>query len=303
MKPSLSQPNMPPVNVKDVILTKINSQSITPTPKWQFMCLACVMWVVWGTSVVLGAIAVAVLLFVTEHSMFALFEATHESYAAFVFDVLPYLWIGIFVLMAALAYIHYRKTSRGYRQSMIAVLGTSMGASMLLGAVLHIAGTGAYLDRMMSDMPMYESLEETERELWQQPTEGRLVGSQVAGSDVMQFQDIAGVVWDVDITEMQTADMELFKTGRQIRLLGLTASTQRVFYACGAFPWLFDTSITVGGLATERQAFVERMYAHKDNAVARAAALEASVLEQADPVTMSRCAELATIRRIGRSME
>ena len=101
-------------------------------------------------------------------------------------------------------------------------------------------------------------------------------------------------------------DLSLLESEKMVRVLGTTSDlTTKQFHACGAFPWMLDKSMKIRELSAERQAFVERVYEHKDRAKERLAQLELETFEADDDKLeemMGICAKIAPVRRIEASM-
>ena len=293
-----------PKNLKETVLAKLEGECIQPRPKLFWHCQSCLVWVLWGGSVLLGAVSVAVLIFAAAHMRFALYEATHDTPLSFALEVLPYIWVVVFVLMAALAYFNFRHTKRGYRYPLAQVVISSLVFSIIGGAVLHLAGVGQALDaRLGAYMKTYHSLEERELARWQRPKAGRLVGrmvSSASSSSVVVFTDRNRSTWQLETMDLHAPDRRVLLSGKQVRVLGLDASTTaRTLHACGVFPWMFERNIKLSDMERERKGFIERMYAHKDRIKAREQALTQEVFGDK---AMGRCADMPVIKRISESM-
>lgn len=290
-------------DIKDSVLARLKDESVQPRSKMWWQCQECLVWVLWGASILIGALAVAVLIFASMHASYALFEATHDSPFTFIVEVLPYAWVGIFTVMAWLGYRNFRNTKRGYKYPLTHILLSSIVFSVAGGALLHFAGVGYVLDTSLGRLsPMYVSQAEKEQRMWQRPADGRLVGmteSRQASSSVI-FIDIDGTTWSVNTEDLHKPDLRTLLTGKQVRVLGIYASTSdRTLHACGVFPWMFDKSMGVDDMKEERQAFIERMYAHKDNQLAREAALHDETFGDR---AMGACADMPVVKRIGEMM-
>ena len=297
--------------LKETILERLKRDEVSPVPKWQWYCLECLAWSLWVVSILLGAVAVAMLVFALSYGTAALFEATHESMWAFYLDTAPYGWFVSFLILCIVSYWPLQHTKRGYRYPHTTIVGSSVGMSIVLGVVLHYAGFAAWLDPMLNDMPMpiHRSPESIERSLWQQPDAGRLLGTAESGvvDGYVPFMDITDTTWQLNVAELTNEDRQLLAAGQHVRVLGMppatqgahTTTTPPTLYACGVFPWLYDEDFSLEDLQAERQVFVERMYAHKD-AAARAEALAEATSVAA---TGTLCAGLDVVRRIGEGMQ
>lgn len=288
----------------DRVLSRIEGEDIKPCPRWKFWCRYFGIWVLWAVSVAIGAIAVAVMVYVANHARFALYEATHETPLSFFVEILPYVWIVCFFLMGALAYYNMRHTRHGYRYPFWQVLGSSALFSVIGGLALHFAGVGYLIDTSLGHgMPTYPSMEHKEMKMWQMPKEGRLVGvfSEEKSKDmVYEIVDTNGDEWSITVTELREPDLELLKSGNSVRILGTTtnASTQQ-FHACGVFPWMFDKENEVL-LETERDVFVNRMHEYSESRD-RLEALEDRLFDKktlGKPFMEGTCADLDVVNRM-----
>jgi hypothetical protein len=91
------------------------------------------VWFLWFFSVLFGALAVAVTLYVLMNHQYALYEATHNNLFTFIIEVLPFLWLFIFGLMTLVAIYNLRHTSRGYRYPVSVILASSLLLSLAGG--------------------------------------------------------------------------------------------------------------------------------------------------------------------------
>lgn len=307
MTPSPKQPEQPEVSVRNQVLSRISGEKICPRGRWFFFGRECVVWLVWLFATVLSAVAVALSTFVIMHRQYALYEATHNSFWAFMLEALPYLWIVIFLLAAGLSYYHFRQTRRGYRYPLTLVIGLTLVVSLAGGVLLHYIGMSFAFDHMLGKyLPgVYDSQERKELQFWQRPEEGRLMArfkEEPVPDTVAVVEDVSGRRWAVDMTELFASDREYLRAGREVRLLGLRheggLGTQ--FHACGVFPWLFSHMVSAQQLRSDRAAAIERLHEHRDRALERAnLALEAAKEGlPPPPQEPSLCADIAAVKRL-----
>ena len=310
-------------SLKRTVLDRIDREGVCPRSRLFFQSRECLVWTLWLVTVLGGALAVAVSLFVLLHRRYALYEATHANFLTFLVEVLPYVWLLTFAVMILCAVINLRRTRRGYRYSISLMAISSVLVSFAGGALLQLFGLGALIDHEFGQfMPTYPSQARLERALWQAPTEGRLLGTLVGPVGVatatVWFRDVEGDRWQVNITDFHSADHQTLSSRERVRLLGVTrvpvsdatTSTAR-FHACGAFPWFYDspTPMSTEQLDATRQDFLRRVYEHKENARERLAVLERARLATAtqahdgEQPGMGPCADLPVVRRVERSME
>ena len=261
--------NTPPLkpdnHLKDSVLQRLEREAVTPTPKWYWHCIEGSLWLLWGISILFGALSVSIMLFAGSHIRYALFEATHDSPAAFAIDALPYIWVLAFTLMAALAYKNFRNTKHGYRYPLTQILISSLVFSLVGGLLLHLAGIGGVLDAQLGKtMPLYNSQEEMELRHWQQPELGRMVGriiEQASNTSAVLFNDVEDTIWSVETKELRELDKQMLISGKQVRLLGMFESSddEEYFYACGVFGWMFGSKASLKDMREARTGFIDKM--------------------------------------------
>lgn len=251
--------------LKSKILDRITTEHICPRSRWFFFGIECAVWSAWVVSVVVGAVAIAVTLYVVRLRQYDLYEVTHDNFWYLLIEALPYIWLVTFALMVAFAVYNVRHTARGYRYPFWSVIGSSMVGSLVLGSGLHMLNVGFMVDHSFGEyMPTYPSQMKRDEALWQMPSEGRLVGyfhlPAKASSTIIQFMDIQNVVWAVDTNDLTEADLRLIATGAKVRLMGVRpSSTPALFYACGAFPWYMDAPANPPQLSATRHDYEERI--------------------------------------------
>lgn len=292
--------NPQPNNLKDNILARIEAEAISPYARWVWLVREYAVWVLWGMSVLFGALSVAVLIFASMHAGYAFYEATHDSALTFFVSVLPYVWVFILLIMSGLAYLNIRATKRGYRYQLAHIVLSSFALSIIGGVFLHAAGIGQSLDNHLGRvMPLYLSQEEKEQRLWQQPEHGRLVGK-ISTKDTtgewIVFTDINAGEWVVVTDDLYEQDIHLLERGTLVRVMGLvSSSTPGQIHGCGVLPWMFANDMPLSEVSQEHKAFAERMYAHKDRVKSREAAVQERVYGER---AMGRCADMPVVERI-----
>ncbi len=294
------------------VLERIEEERVSPKSRWYFVVRNSSVWGLWLTTVILGALAIAVTIFVMTNTRYALYEATHESFLGFLLYSLPYVWFVLFITLTSVAIYNLRHTKHGYRFAVWQITVSSMVLSLAGGALLQLFGFGYLVDRELGEhMDMYMSQVKMERALWLQPQEGRLLGRQVFSTTMptttIVFEADSGERWTVDVSELSEPDMALLADKRLVRVVGTTTSvTGKRFHACGAFPWMLNGPMSIERLSQERQAFMQRVYEHKERIVERLEDFETAAFtatESFDPSMMGKCADIATVRRLEAKMD
>lgn len=257
------EPESQTSDLKQTILNRIETEHVCPRSAWFFSGRECMVWTLWVLTVLLGATAVAVTLTVAVYQQHSLFEITHGSPFWFVLEVLPYLWLLIFTVMAIFAVFNLRHTKHGYRYPLWQILGSSLVVSIAGGVGFHLLGVGFILDEQLGmRVEMYTSQIKMEQKMWQAPEAGRLVGAIVFEPTAQEpmgrliFKDVVGFNWEIDESELKPAEIDLIMGGNRIRLLGqVMPDRPGVFHVCGVLPWVYEKRYS----ASELQLFKTNM--------------------------------------------
>lgn len=272
------------LNIKDSVLERLENEGVSPRSRIFWACQEYVIWSLWALTILVGAISVAVVTFASMHAGYALYEVTHESFLTFAIEVLPYIWLIVFIMMSMLAYYNMRHTKNGYKYPFTHIILSSVGFSILGGFVLHYAGVGYYLDTYLGrNSSMYQSQEKMELRMWQVPEDGRLVGvyeSEIKGS-LVRFNDIEGREWSLDTVDLKARDLEVLTTGKKVRVLGLVANgSPMMMHACGIFPWMMERVPELAELRQSKQYFIERMNDERSRRVPKTVTQDSMVSSQ-----------------------
>lgn len=251
---------------KGSVMSRIECGEVWPRSRRFFQTRECVVWALWALSVVVGALAVAVTLFVFTHRQYALYEATHDNFFTFMVEVLPFVWVIVFAAMVGLGVYELRRTKRGYRYPLWQIFASSMVLSLAGGAALQLFGLGYATDHMLGErMGMYDSQEKIEKRLWQKPNEGRLVGIAevplVPPATAVMFKDVEGSVWQVSIKDLEDMELALLGENKPVRMLGtVTDEKGRLFHPCAIFPLKAPNELSMRDMREDREKFAKKMH-------------------------------------------
>lgn len=291
--------------LKDTLLERIESEKVCPRPKLFFQGREIAVWVSWLLSVVVGALAIAVTLFVVEHGQYAFYEASHENFLMFIIEALPYLWLVTFVVMVYVAVYNIRHTKRGYRYPLWAIMVSSVVLSFIGGFVLQLLGFGYEIDEQFGKYAVfYTSQGKFEQRLWQDPDDGRLVGVQtyltLVPTSTIIFKDIEGQGWVMNISELQVSDAELLASQQMVRLLGKPINEDlHLFHVCGVFPWIQEREVSTEELSEQRKGFLDRIKRHAERLTnGPRLEMQGSTFASTTLASESVCATIAPVRRL-----
>lgn len=216
-------------DLKDSILEKIQGEHITPTSKWQFRLRSGALWVPGIFITILGACAFAGMLFGALHAGWKYREFIEPSPLVFFLKAIPLMWVISFVIFAGAIIKVMRLTKGGYRYKTKMILGGSLIASLVLGALLFLA------DSNLGPNPVIRfPVEKRETEIWSNPSQGRIAGIVHLRPDGIILLDIQDKMWMLDVSEIP--DQSLLIDSSMIRVLG-TMLDQDSFQACMIMPW------------------------------------------------------------------
>lgn len=288
-----------PLDLKEAILSRIDTERIAPRARMWWLVREYGVWFLWGLSVLVGAVALAVILYTSMHIRYALYEATHESFTTFLFEAAPYLWFIAFAVMAIFAFYNLRHTKTGYRYSLTQVIGSSLLLSLIGGVALHAANFGQFIDNELGlTMPLYESHEVKEMHMWHSPVDGRLVGkvaTDTAPVGGVVFTDMDGVEWRVNVTELRQSDQAMLFSGKTVRLLGTgMGEGSHDLFACGVFPWMYEKNTGLKALSDDRQNFVDLVQTQKEQLRRRR---DIERMEEVVEAETKHCSELPFLKR------
>lgn len=290
--------------LRDSLLERIESEKVCPRSRLFFQGRELIVWTLWLLSVVVGAFAVAVVVFVLIHGQYALYEASHENFIFFMVETLPYLWIVVFSTMVFVAAYNIRRTRRGYKYPLWVVMTSSVLLSVTGGLTLQLFSLGYEIDELFGRyMFLYTSQYKFEEQLWQDPDDGRLLGVQVyttlSPTTTVIFKDLDGHTWTMNVGELPILDREALSSEQTVRLIGKMVDERTMqFHACGVFPWVHGRDLSTQEMDEQRRQFIERVSEHAQKAESRYSS-GAQNLDQAfvSPVE-SVCATIAPVHRV-----
>lgn len=205
-------------NVSKKILDKIEKEHIKPTPKWQFVAMHALMFILFGLSILLGSIAVSVSLF----KIFASDWAIVPRLPGGPFIVLPYLWFLLFGIMMLVASFIFEKTEQGYKHKLWVVAIASIALSIAIGSILFAIKLGEGVENgLRENFKPYREYIEMREEIWHAPEFGILPGRiiEIENDLMILMDDLSGVRWNVDISDAMLPLKDLFE-GQTIVAIG-----------------------------------------------------------------------------------
>lgn len=216
-------------------LEKIKESKIFPKPKWHFLLKDYLVWIAGVLSLLLGAVAFSVILYLARENDWDAYEQAGETFASFVVLTIPYFWILFLILFVFLVYYNVKHTKKGYRYSLAVILSANVVASMVLGGIFSVLGVGRTIDNILGEKaPFYGQIINQRMGYWSDPEEGRLAGIVVSIEEKDKF-----ILLDLDKNNWWVVNRDervgRIIVGEPIRMIGRKTS-ENIFEADQFFP-------------------------------------------------------------------
>lgn len=189
------------------IIEEIDTRKIEPIPKWHFMLRRSVFWSLAVISVILGAIAVAVTIFIFFDHDWSVFGLLEHSFLEDVLLTIPYLWLVFFGLFIAVSNYSFRHTKTGYKYKTAWVALAILCLSIFFGAMLNMLDAGDYVNHfLLNNVPAYDRLVYTREDVWTRADRGLLAGEvmKIVDSNHFVLNDLKNHEWNIDTSKVQS---------------------------------------------------------------------------------------------------
>lgn len=210
-------------NVSQKVFGEIKNKNIKPKPKWEFLVKDYFLWFLGIFSLVIGAFAFSVVLYMFENNDWDVYRNISGSFLEFALATLPYFWIVClagFILAARYNFLH---TKKGYRRHLYLMIIGGVALSMALGACLHSIGAGQLIDDSLSEnAPFYNSLINKRKTMWARPEKGLLAGAVIYGDSYQHFwiRDFGGKDWSIDGEGAVVMPRTVIEKNTKVRIIG-----------------------------------------------------------------------------------
>ena len=205
------------------LLAKIKGEKISPRPRWQFLLKDYLVWLSGLVALIVGGAAISVMIYLFKFNDWEIYDQTKKSFWEFFVLTLPYFWfifLGLFIFIIS---YNFKHTKKGYRHSVILLVGASVISSIVLGFVFYAAGLGEKLDNILGQgAPLYDRVINRHIDFWSQPEEGRLSGLIIGIVDEGKFilVDRGQEEWLVGVENSRPYPGAAVVIGQPIRMLG-----------------------------------------------------------------------------------
>ncbi|MDB5224815.1 MAG: hypothetical protein JWO43_437 [Candidatus Adlerbacteria bacterium] len=135
------------------ILTELESRGASPKPRWYFVAMRALFWLLSAVCTVVGGIAFSVGWYVFFDN-----DGLHVTLGN-ILQVVPYAWLIVLALFVVCAYFGFRQTRKGYKYAAPLVIVLLLAASGALGLVLDNYDVGQNVHKyLLSHTDFYDGL-------------------------------------------------------------------------------------------------------------------------------------------------
>lgn len=226
-------------DLENKVLDKIKKGNVKPIPKWEFILKRVFVWLLFILSVLFGAFAVSVIVFLLKVNDWEFYEHISGSLPIFILKTFPYFWLLLIVILGFAAYFNFRNTGRGYKYRFSFVMFLSVFLSVLFGVLLFRFGVARSVEGFfLNSMPFYMHMNVDREMMWLQPENGLLAGEILdrVSPDELLLLDFSGENWTIVNIAGARVREDMILEGEMIRIFGEMISND-VFKARQIAPW------------------------------------------------------------------
>lgn len=239
-------------NISEKAFAKITEEGIQPAPEYRFRVKRALFWISAGFSIVVGAVATAVSVYVLTDNDWDLYKTlgfaqTKGIWALTVIQSLPYIWAVIFLIFFFSAYYNFRHTKFGYRYKLWQVVLANLILAIIFGGIFYCLGMGERIDYCLAKaMPLYREFNNPRLKIWDNHNpnvpnlpkpEMRFIAGEIknAEASILWVEDINERLWKININKAFIRPRVVLDNGRLVRIIGKEIKEE--FFAEEIFPW------------------------------------------------------------------
>ena len=208
--------------ITNKVFEKIKKEDIRPDARWKFLLKDYLVWGLFASSIIIGALAVATIIFGIRIGDWDVHRQLAGGPIKFLIMTLSYFWLLIFVAFISVAYYNFKHTKKGYKYNIFTIVGISLLATLLLGGFAYSVGLGEKLENsLVRRAPFYKGMEHRRESMWNQQERGVLAGKilEVRESD-FDLEDIKKMKWQVFMDKAEVMPMVILEDGKMVGIFG-----------------------------------------------------------------------------------
>jgi len=226
------------MNLEEKIIQKIKDDNLKPKSIWYFLAKDYSLWAFVVLSVLLGALAIAPIIFISSNFEPGYIKHISNNQITFILSILPYPWIILCILTTYFARVAWKHTKTGYKFQGKYILIISVLTSLILAIVANLYSLGKEIDDGVGNRSfgMYKNMDTRKQENWFNPKEGRLIGAitVISTTSFTLFNEKNNYEEVVNFDET-VPGQEFVDTANVIRVVGFEDG-DKTFFACAIFP-------------------------------------------------------------------
>jgi len=221
------------------VLQKIKKENIKPTSGWVFAIKWSLLKALIVLSLIFASLAFAVLLKIVMQGDFAFAQMLSGGYFIHFVQLAGLLWLGFLLLFMALLRYEVYKSKYGYRIEGYKVGALALLLTLLLGSLIYKTQMNSFAELVVSKVLPYTSFEKKLQAMWHNPQrglyEGSLLQDYFEGMQEVDFIDIKGNIWTLDLSNLGIIDKIILKHSPSIVILTKEPSG-KVLRVCAVKP-------------------------------------------------------------------
>ncbi|MFC1615673.1 hypothetical protein ACFL21_00900 [Patescibacteria group bacterium] len=222
------------------VLEKIKKEKLKPAPKWEFLLKKSFLWTLLVIVLILGGLMASVVIFHLNTGDWIFYQHQDKPFLRYVFEVLPYFWLLLFVLVIFVAYYDFKHTDKGYKYPLWIIFSAAIGICILIGSIFFGTGVGKrFENQMIQKVPFYREMShEKDLKKWNQPEEGFLAGELVhfVKEGEIELESFDGKKWTVVFGKIDKPPIPPLEEGCILKTLGEQVD-DNIFKAEVIMPW------------------------------------------------------------------
>ncbi len=210
------------LNLDQKVIEKIKYESMVPKPRWHFILKEVLIWLFGALSLLVGAMAVAVMVYLSSNNDLMMHAQLGHSLIGYLILSLPYFWLIFLALFLWFLFYNIKHSKKGYHYSVYLIAIAAIIASIILGLVFSFVGVGQKIDDVLArQAPLYDRVFNPHVGMWSRADEGRLAGLVIARPDKNHFILLdrdSGEWYVAQVTDLD--DDNLIVVGQPLRVIG-----------------------------------------------------------------------------------
>ena len=226
-------------NLSSKVLEVIQEKKIKPKAKWKFTVRNVLIWVASILSLIISGLGLSIIIYYFKDNDWDLHRRLAGSLFNLIVQSAPYFWLVFLAVFILLIYRIFKQTKKGYKYTLILIVGISLVASILLGVLFNSVGFAqAIEDKVLEKVPMYRRFLDPRARFWDKAQQGFLGGmiKSVNDQNIMRIWDLNKQEWEVFDGQLIKDQREMLVPGKYIKIIGQPLEGHR-FKAREIYPW------------------------------------------------------------------